>query len=208
VFLPEGVADGKAPTIKKINDRDLQWNPATQTWDPPGVTGSVESVENHNRQAREITTLVTDLLDIDPKKVDRFIGPKASRVPRILWSEEKVDFVNKAERLKNFMTLENLSLMTGVLTDKDIELLSSAATELSLEGSLSAFTSELNKISGELGTAPEPPPTIGAITAPEDTKPSAPDYAPPAGEIWVVDKNGGVGSLPIDEFNSNEYEKL
>lgn len=195
-FLGEEKAEveaAKAPTIKKIGGRDLQWNPDTQTWDPPGITSTPETVTTDNQKTDEISVLVNDLLEMDTKKVDRYIGPKASRIPRILWSEDKIDFYNKAERLKNFMTLDNLKLMTGVLTDKDIALLASAATEMSFEGSQGAFTAELNRIKGELGKPAAP---SGGVEA-------------PAGSIRVRLKGTDqTGSIPEGEFDSNIYERI
>lgn len=50
------------------------------------------------------------------------------------------------DNIKNLMTLDNLKLMSGVLTDKDIEILSSAASAIETGMTLSAMDSKLQDI--------------------------------------------------------------
>lgn len=59
---------------------------------------------------------------------------------------KKADFIKSHEQLVNSLTLENLGLMSGVLSETDIKILSGAATRLSLDLSESAYKDELNKI--------------------------------------------------------------
>ncbi len=56
----------------------------------------------------------------------------------------------KVEQFRNQLTLENLDKMSGVLTDRDIQVLASAASGLETSMSPSAFKSQLNKIKGIL----------------------------------------------------------
>lgn len=56
------------------------------------------------------------------------------------------DLEAKVEQFRNQLTLENLDKMTGVLTDRDIQVLASAASGLETNMSEKAFKAQLNKI--------------------------------------------------------------
>ena len=61
------------------------------------------------------------------------------------------DILNKANQLKDLMTLENLSLMKGPLTDSDIKILASAASGLNIDengfiGSTAGVTKQIKNI--------------------------------------------------------------
>ena len=58
------------------------------------------------------------------------IGPNPLTRPGTPISGDKADFLAKVEQLKNLLTLDNLKLMSGVLTDKDILILQNAASRL------------------------------------------------------------------------------
>lgn len=69
------------------------------------------------------------------------------------------DFQQELQKLQNMLTIENLDLMSGVLTDKDIEILKGAATSLDQGMSGEGFDSELDNI---LGAAQN---SIGLVSA-------------------------------------------
>ncbi|RPJ55914.1 MAG: hypothetical protein EHM12_11135 [Dehalococcoidia bacterium] len=58
----------------------------------------------------------------------------------------EADFVAQFDGLKNLLTLDNLGLMKGVLSNTDIEILKSAATTLSTSNSEQGFSKELDRI--------------------------------------------------------------
>lgn len=60
------------------------------------------------------------------------------------------DLEAKVEQFRNQLTLENLDKMTGVLTDRDIQVLASAASGLETNMSEKAFKAQLNKIKNTL----------------------------------------------------------
>jgi hypothetical protein len=63
----------------------------------------------------------------------------------------RADFEASAERLSNLLTLDNLKLMTGVLTDRDIQLLATAGSNLSnLNMSEQAYKAEIDRIIGTM----------------------------------------------------------
>lgn len=60
------------------------------------------------------------------------------------------DLEAKVEQFRNQLTLENLDKMSGVLTDRDIQVLASAASGLETSMSPDAFKRQLNKIKSTL----------------------------------------------------------
>jgi len=81
-----------------------------------------------SEKSMEIMTLANELIS-DPG-LRGAVGP--NRLARIGGGITGGDarFDAKAERLISLLTVDNLDLMSGVLTDKDIEILSSVGTEL------------------------------------------------------------------------------
>lgn len=65
----------------------------------------------------------------DPSLND-ITGPVSTILPTISGSSQ--DLINKAERLESMLTKENLGLMSGVLTDKDIQMLRSISSGLNV----------------------------------------------------------------------------
>lgn len=60
------------------------------------------------------------------------------------------DFKDDVDRLKNLLTLDNLGLMSGVLSETDIQILQSAGTNLSLGQTNAKFDAELQRIQNTL----------------------------------------------------------
>jgi len=59
----------------------------------------------------------------------------------------RADFEAKATRLSNLLTLDNLKLMSGVLTDRDIQLLATAGSNLSnFDMSQKQYVAEINRV--------------------------------------------------------------
>ena len=83
------------------------------------------------------------------------------------------DFINKHDQLKSILTADNLDLMSGVLSESDVKILSNiAGGGLQLRGSEAAYRAELAKL-GQGGVAP-----VGEITtqAQYDQLPSGAEY--------------------------------
>lgn len=191
----KGETESKAPIIKKIHGRDLQWNEELETWQEPDIVVTAEQVESDNKKAQDVLEIINTFDQMTDKEIGRFIGPIDSAKLTRRSSAKKIDFYSKLNRLKNILTLDNLKLMTGVLTDKDIELLASAATELNPAGSIEAFREELSRLKQEMNAEPVRP----QQTAPET----------PAGSIRVrLKATGQTGSIPEGEFDPNIYERL
>lgn len=76
------------------------------------------------RQSQDTLNVVNQLLDSDLGAITGL----ASRTPTI--RPESMDLVRTAERLEALLTSENLGIMTGVLTDRDVELIKSIGSGL------------------------------------------------------------------------------
>lgn len=111
-------------------------------------------VEADTEQALEIKTLANELLTADGMSAAVGFGFRKSVVGSIpfvsgnaIAGTSRADFEAKAERLSNLLTLDNLSLMKGVLTDRDVQLLATAGSNLSnLNMSEKAYKDEVGRI--------------------------------------------------------------
>ena len=102
----------------------------------------------------EIVDIATELRD--SKYLGNVVGPFDVRAPTFFGTSQ--DVINVATRLKNLLTLDNLDLMTGVLSESDIRILASAATGLNVTdkgilGSLPGIKAELDRIIETTNTA-------------------------------------------------------
>ncbi len=110
-----------------------------------------ESLEQTTNQSVRAFNLAGELLE--PGFIDAATGTWDRLTPTLFKSTQ--DAINKGLELKNMLTLENLGLMTGVLTDKDIEVLSSAGSGLRVDedgfiGSEDAVRAQIEGIQDQL----------------------------------------------------------
>lgn len=99
---------------------------------------AVDQAMNMLRQVKDIKN--------DPAFGDA-VGFISSRAPSIATiTGETTDFQSKFDQLKGSLTVENLSLMSGVLSESDIKILENAATRLRTDMTEEAFRKELNVI--------------------------------------------------------------
>ncbi len=86
--------------------------------------------------------------------LDAITGTIDSKIPT--FQDGSQDLINKAARLQTLLTADNLKLMTGVLTDRDITFLSQIGAglgigERGINGSLEATKQRLGEVSKRLG---------------------------------------------------------
>ena len=94
------------------------------------TSGSVEGTEAKNQKTEKALSVVTMAQELlNHPGLNNAVGPNFLARPASPFGAQ-ADFEAKAEQLKNLLTLDNLNLMSGVLTDKDIEILSGAASRL------------------------------------------------------------------------------
>jgi hypothetical protein len=85
------------------------------------------------------------------KSLNRAVGPLQSKLPT--FTKGVADFEAYFNTVRSLLTLENMGLMKGVLSDADIKILKEAATPLSLNMSETAFKKELTKMETIIDTA-------------------------------------------------------
>jgi hypothetical protein len=139
------------------------------------------------REARDLANSI-----VNDKSFNSIVGPYDARTPTLQGDSQ--DLVNKANRLQSLLTLDNLKLMSGVLTDKDIEFLGRIGsglnvTENGIKGSEQGTKDRINdiaaRLSGKIGEYDKSNPAtstqVGA--AQPSTKGSAVQGAPSVGAV-------------------------
>ena len=119
------------------------------------ISQAKETEEQSNQDAINFSNEVIDLaegLANDPK-LDDITGPVSTMLPTISGASQ--DLINKAERLESMLTKENLGLMSGVLTDKDIQMLRSISSGINvseggIKGSYKGTKKRLQQIADKL----------------------------------------------------------
>lgn len=117
--------------------------------------------------AAEAATLAREIASDD--SLGNITGSISSRIPT--FQDSSQDLINKASRLQSLLTQDNLKLMSGVLTDRDITFLGNIAsglniTENGIKGSTEGVKKRLNAIASKL-----------------DAKLSASGYQPPQQQL-------------------------
>lgn len=103
------------------------------------------AVENMTEAAR----LATEIAD-DPS-LGNAVGTVATMIPTV--SGQTQDVINKANRLQSLLTVDNLKLMSGVLTDRDIAFLTNVVSGLNVqEGGIKGSLPQVQKRLGEISS--------------------------------------------------------
>jgi hypothetical protein len=133
--------DSGTPTVKSINGTDLQYNPETGKWDSIATPEVPDSQKISKSKA--VLDAVTAIQSTDWGKI---VGSINGRKPETLLGGESYSILTKYNNLKSLLTLDNMGLMKGVLSDSDIKILTSAATPLDRRMDSPTFDKELKKI--------------------------------------------------------------
>lgn len=97
----------------------------------------------------EAARLATELVD-DPE-LSNAVGTVSTMAPTLSGATQ--DVINKANRLQSLLTVDNLKLMSGVLTDRDIAFLTNVASGLNVtEGGIKGSEKEVKRRLGEIST--------------------------------------------------------
>jgi len=128
------------PKVEKFGDEYFTWDANTGTFNKLNIP--TKDIEKQKQQLFDIQTLVEEIAS-DPS-IYKAVGTIQGLLPSL--NKKVVDLRNKIVRLQNLLTLDNLDLMSGVLSETDVLILSKAATSLNTVGSEEAFFDELNKI--------------------------------------------------------------
>lgn len=93
---------------------------------------------------------ITQELLADPDQIRNSVGSFDSILPSV--TEGAQDFDKKLDTLKSMLTAENLKLMSGVLSESDIKILSNIGSgELTTKGSEEEFIGALKRLEQKLG---------------------------------------------------------
>ncbi|QHE96871.1 hypothetical protein LCG56_26975 [Pseudomonas cannabina pv. alisalensis] len=155
--------------------------------------------------AKDAQKLVSEISGAD--NLDSITGTISSRTPTV--RDGSQDLINKANRLQTLLTADNLKLMTGVLTDRDITFLSQIGAGLGIgengiNGSIDATKQRLGEIGSRLGekvaayekNMPSGQQSLSAPSA--STAAPAPAKAPaqPQPQVVRVNSPADVAKLP------------
>ena len=138
--------------------------------------GIVVSPEKKQKM-QDVVSIAQGLLQ--DKNLGAAVGPISKRFPTLRGGT--ANFEAGVTRLKSLLTLDNLGIMKGVLSDTDIKILSSAATALDFGMSEQGFRKELQRIIDKIkiGTA-ETIEKIITISSPDGSSQLEYDLSDPA----------------------------
>lgn len=137
-------------------------------------SGSAQTAQ----KANDIYRIASELLN--DSSLSNAVGPISSRIPTVRGST--ADFEAKVNTLKSLLTLDNIGLLKGVLSDSDMKLLTSAATSLGTGMSEDGFKSELQNIINKVGS-------IGNSVGIQDSE-----------RVTVTAPDGTVGEIPRSQL--------
>lgn len=190
---------GEPSTMERLQRRSLQLDIDKKQQEVNANAGAPAKAADQKAQA---LSLAKELRGLDenglPKKVvgkSSAVGASAAKFlpfgQSLGLQGDRSAFEAKVDTLKSNLTLDNLKLLKGAMSDKDLLFLNSIGSSLNTNMSQTAFDAELDKIITKLGGASAP--------ATSDLQ---------TGEILVKDKaTGQLGAIPEGEFDNTLYER-
>ena len=118
-------------------------------------------------RAQNLMNAITQIENLGDGVLGNAVGPISSKIMTLRGSTS--DFESYFNNLKSLLTLDNLGLMKGVLSDKDIEILKNAGTALNLGMSEKTFKQELQKIKEKVSATLSQSQNGNIVTAPDGT---------------------------------------
>lgn len=170
--------------------------------------GSTTATNPMNDQKKlELTTLIDELRSDTTKGKGNAIGASFAKIvpfgESLGLQPNRAAFEAKLNTLKSNLTLDNLKLLKGAMSDKDLLFLNSVGSSLDTNMSEVAFNKELDRLKTKILTA-NPSTTDTTNSDQYATERSQLQQ----GEILVQDKNGNVGAIPENEFDASQYTKI
>lgn len=173
---PKPVAKGSSkPSITEIDGKPFIWDETTGQYVPAGeyIKGGGVDTEQ-SQQLTETLSLARTLRQAGATGKGSAVGASLAKfIPfgqSLGLQGDRTAFENKVNTLKANLTLDNLSLLKGPMSDKDLAFLQSVGSSLTTDMSQTEFDKELDKVIGKLqkaqGVSPIPfsqtQPVIGA----------------------------------------------
>src|SRR3990167_7953425 len=123
--------------------------------DVPAITPEQQKVaDDAVKRKTEVSALAKELLDKDAVGKDSAVGASIAKfIPfgqSLGLQGNRSAFENKVNTLKSNLTLDNLKLLKGSMSDKDLLFLNSIGSSLSTDMSQKEFDKELQKIINKL----------------------------------------------------------
>jgi hypothetical protein len=160
--------------MQVVGDSLLEYNPATGTWntvftkpkdatvDDPSVneklnlkekgyemdaSGNLVKVSATPQEKIDKATKVLDAVkSLEETSWKSIVGGVQGKVGEFLMTANQSTALSKVEQLQSLLTLENMGIMKGVLSDADIKIITSASTALRRTTTEEAFEKEMKKI--------------------------------------------------------------
>lgn len=140
-----GVNPADVATATAQNGWEGAYRTTTAAQQNAEIARQVEQ-DNAKKTASKALSIVSTLQSSPAMKAA--VGPVSSRIPTVRGAT--ADFESQFNSLKSLLTLENMGIMKGVLSDSDMKVLQQASTALNLGMSQSGFKQELEKVKGVL----------------------------------------------------------
>ncbi len=158
------------------------------------TTASGKTVTAEADKAVKLYNSIKELTD--STSLSNAVGPLSNRLPTLKGGT--ADFETYFNNLKSLLTLDNMKLMKGVLSDSDMKVITSAAAPLDLKMSEGAFRRELNKIKT----------TVESALAKSGLTPAdlAPQQAAPTGTLTAPDGSGQVNVADLTPAELKEAQ--
>lgn len=140
-------SSSSAPTIKTFGQTDYAWNEQTGQWDPVSL-----STNSPQAKVDKATRLLSDIADLrSTKGMEEAVGFKGASslfgmLKNPIPGSPAADYLSKLNSIIGQLTLENMGVMKGVLSDADMKIISQASTALNKDMSEPEFKKELAKI--------------------------------------------------------------
>lgn len=122
---------------------------------------TAENEEEKKQASAEMALEAAALADelAKDERLSQAVGTVSTMIPTVRASTQ--DVINKAQRLESLLTVDNLKLMSGVLTDKDISFLTRVASGLNItdngiKGSEGAVRKRLSEIASKIRSVVKP----------------------------------------------------
>lgn len=107
-------------------------------------TGPAAQQETQKKTDKLQSILDTANDMLSDKKLNSAVGTLSSKLPTMRGAT--ADFERKYEQLRGLLTLDNIGLLKGVLSDADMKIIKEASTKLNLNMSEQGFKKELKSI--------------------------------------------------------------
>jgi hypothetical protein len=215
---------GEAPKVTKINGVDSVWDSALGKFVPATVANTENAVNPVIDAANTALNKIAEIRNspgfnnaVGQSGLQRFSGVRPG---------QDTAFIGYVQELTSSAVLDQLiaakaeGATFGALSEGELKLLKESASRIARwekkdrNGNVVGykvnqrdFLNALSDLERQYSDAIQKAGgSLGGVTS--STPQSTPNVPPPAGEIWVKDKNGNVGSIPEGEFDPSLYTRV